>query len=800
MGNRIIPGPEGATGVTDHGVLTGLGDDDHAHYLLASGARAVAGVMAFTAGLALGGNTLSDSLIAADGISVADTKLVTAGYLNAHYATSAEVVTDHGVLTGLGDDDHAQYLPIDGTRAMTGQLQISGAGIEANVDADESFIFGRARIDSRTPGRAIFSHFDRAGVNDFALSAGPVGQGTILNSPSGAGGGLSFSIGNTVQWSMSLVHITSSNGGGPRILEGAPSATVPVFIPAQNSPTAGLGGVSGTLSLITGGTEALLVDASQKLTARSGMDVTGGPLVMGGGVTVQAQAGTAGFPGYAFNGVINSGMFRTGSTVGISQSGTERQRWTSNTAGIPISTILRDAVGVSDAGEMAGLALANTTAAALGAQQFSPMFVFEGQGFNNGVPNTSREVLMAAQLETVQGDEPTGELVIKGNINGTGYVDAARLTSDGHWLMPDGALAAPAYSFAGTTNAGWLWYLGSILAATVAGSARLFINASGVSIPGTGSEGAPIFKPAGSDSDSGFWQPGANILALSTGGTEAVRFDASQNTTFSGHAYAADGTATDVSFGADNNGTGMFFDGVGDTVKFSSNGTYMLAISAGGAGADLILQFNGTEGIPAISNTSINTGVWWPSDDDFAISVNGSESARWNVLGRMTAANGLALNQGGAASGTPAGILVATGAAFTSLTNAEAVDVMFDLSRSVQFDGAGSFATQRAFQILAPTYTGQVSTLTITDAATFYVSGAPTAGANAAITNPWAVWVDAGTTRLDGDLDHRGANLGLYAANPVPQGDVTGSTAGNAALQDLLTKLSATGIVTDSTT
>lgn len=35
-------------------------------------------------------------------------------------------VSDHGALTGLGDDDHAQYLLIDGTRAMTGGLEIDG--------------------------------------------------------------------------------------------------------------------------------------------------------------------------------------------------------------------------------------------------------------------------------------------------------------------------------------------------------------------------------------------------------------------------------------------------------------------------------------------------------------------------------------------------------------------------------------------------------------------------------------------------------------------------------------------------
>lgn len=42
---------------------------------------------------------------------------------------SPSVVTEHGDLSGLGDDDHTQYLLADGTRAMTGNLNISDKNI-----------------------------------------------------------------------------------------------------------------------------------------------------------------------------------------------------------------------------------------------------------------------------------------------------------------------------------------------------------------------------------------------------------------------------------------------------------------------------------------------------------------------------------------------------------------------------------------------------------------------------------------------------------------------------------------------
>lgn len=51
-GTSIIPALGGG-GVTDHGALTGLGDDDHPQYLLANGTRALAGTWS------LGGQTLS---------------------------------------------------------------------------------------------------------------------------------------------------------------------------------------------------------------------------------------------------------------------------------------------------------------------------------------------------------------------------------------------------------------------------------------------------------------------------------------------------------------------------------------------------------------------------------------------------------------------------------------------------------------------------------------------------------------------------------------------------------------------
>ena len=63
----------------------------------------------------------------------------------------------------------------------------------------------------------------------------------------------------------------------------------------------------------------------------------------------------------------------------------------------------------------------------------------------------------------------------------------------------------------------------------------------------------------------------------------------------------------------------------------------------------------------------------------------------------------------------------------------------------------GAVTTQREFVFLAQEYAFAGASV-ITDAANVYINGAPTEGANATITNPWALWVADGAVRFDGSL------------------------------------------------
>lgn len=72
-----------------------------------------------------------------------------------------------------------------------------------------------------------------------------------------------------------------------------------------------------------------------------------------------------------------------------------------------------------------------------------------------------------------------------------------------------------------------------------------------------------------------------------------------------------------------------------------------------------------------------------------------------------------------------------------------------DTSTAASGTAASAVFTSFAAPTLAATNTG----VTTTDAATVYIGGAPVAGTNQTITNPYAFWVDAGKTRLDGSLE-----------------------------------------------
>lgn len=141
-GNSILLSTTSEAGVTDHGELDGLGDDDHNQYLLADGTRSMSGDLDLAGNdLLAGSTTIWDSVnthipqgrLENDSITInSGTGLSGGGSVSLGNSTTLSVDesdVNHGNLSGLGDDDHSQYLLADGTRNMSGDLNLDSYDI-----------------------------------------------------------------------------------------------------------------------------------------------------------------------------------------------------------------------------------------------------------------------------------------------------------------------------------------------------------------------------------------------------------------------------------------------------------------------------------------------------------------------------------------------------------------------------------------------------------------------------------------------------------------------------------------------
>lgn len=133
----------------------------------------------------------------------------------------------------------------------------------------------------------------------------------------------------------------------------------------------------------------------------------------------------------------------------------------------------------------------------------------------------------------------------------------------------------------------------------------------------------------------------------------------------------------------------------------------------------------------------------------------------------------------------------------SSITNQPATDyqpVTFDLSSSINHTADGG-ASAIGIRINHPTFTSDTSSSTMgsTAIASLYIDGAPAVGSNMSFNStPYALLIDSGTVRLDGDLEHNGSNIGFYGATPVAQSSAYSRAATISESRSLLSSVSAT--------
>lgn len=367
--------------------------------------------------------------------------------------------------------------------------------------------------------------------------------------------------------------------------------------------------------------------------------------------------------------------------------------------------------------------------------------------------------------------------------NSTTGTQVARILSTGLFIVGSGAAAVATgdWLLASRSNAG-----GKVSITSHNSSAANNSNASVKVVCDTLVEGVLTIYSSGTTPAEAVYltaTTGAAFLRLMTDDSEIQMYPGNNQ----GITLLTDGTflrGRTTAYGATT--AGVF-----ERTDNTSGDLYMLNLSSGNAALARILVTCG-----AGSDVSANVSAYSPSHATLPGLVRftgaGATTVRYganntapvemhlNDVVRMTWAattGNITFAPAASAAGSPTHWTL-TGAAHTTLTaSTEATDVNWNLARTVQF-AQGALATQRAVRYQAPTY-AFVAASTITTAATVAVSGAPAAGANATITNAYALWVEAGASLFAGNVT-LSADRALRFSNQTDQAAASTGTLTNA--------------------
>ncbi len=397
-----------------------------------------------------------------------------------------------------GGDTIAQASTLFIDKAPVGGTNVTiteALAINAAADTDAGFIFGRTRIHSASADVAQFSHFDIAAASGVALAQTTAGA-TFLGAPAG----------QTVNIRVNTVSVLDVQGAAiiavqpitlqiDNIGETSADADLGMEIISTTAATVGVQEYSPMLVFEGQGWKTDAVAASQEV--QFGMQVipvqgaatpTGAlhffENINDGGFNSLMSLNSAGQlllanTGDAVNPAIvapdtDTGFFFAANTVAITTNGILRfsqstSALTMSTPVVPSAESLKDlgstvrgwlnifqtrnAIGAVSTDSALGYLMNNTTAAAAGAQQYSPMHVFEGQGWKTDATAETQEVQFGLQVIPIEGTaNPTGALHFFENINDGGFNSIMNLGSDGKLTLTGRLLGKQGTDVASATN------------------------------------------------------------------------------------------------------------------------------------------------------------------------------------------------------------------------------------------------------------------------------------------------------------------------------------------------------------
>jgi len=187
-------------------------------------------------------------------------------------------------------------------------------------------------------------------------------------------------------------------------------------------------------------------------------------------------------------------------------------------------TFKRDSIGVTTTD---GILLTNTTAAAAGAQQWSPRLRWHGSGWKTNATAAAQDVDFDAELQTVQGAVvPTGNWTLWGSVNGGGRTQVFSVDNTGsNWQLGQSATALSLVSSTGIlTQAGSNAPSFALTSNAANPNRRILYRTSGVTRFSVGTITAESGSNTGSDyviqaySDAGSLLSTPITITRSTGG------------------------------------------------------------------------------------------------------------------------------------------------------------------------------------------------------------------------------------------------------------------------------------------
>lgn len=172
-----------------------------------------------------------------------------------------------------------------------------------------------------------------------------------------------------------------------------------------------------------------------------------------------------------------------------------------------------------------------------------------------------------------------------------------------------------------------------------------------------------------------------------------------------------------------------------------------------------------TQVYTAIPNDVITAARW---NNEFGNIYNNGTAIAFPVTTAVSFAGmTITLDAAGATtvvSSASQGINLTPGAkAGTPNTTGKSVNVVANTFTDTATAGSGTATAFASTALQQPTLAAQNASVTCTDAATLYVAAAPANGTNVTVTNPWAIWVDAGNVRFDAALTVSGGLTGTIA-------------------------------------